>query len=455
MGKRKRNDPPRKDGRPKRSLVRWDPDIDAHLLLSVQAACNANQIKIPWDKVASIMGDRFTDGSIIQHLSKLRVRREAEGKPCPPPLRRSNTPMIRKPVKGSARKGKKASDTGRFSLRAKAGGITDSDDDDDDWEDDDGEEIVESDEEGDPEWPTVRRKPETGGPLKMDPKMREPRLRKISPQVKPSPKRAAKGKKTINHDDDSDSTVRAPAKATKRLSSRRSKPPAKSSLASGDPSSPTKIVTFDVPPQNLRNLELTGSVYHSSAIDPRLVDPVQPLMPPQQSPMFHDLELRSPARKIKVPSETDPLDQTLLAGEGTLPPSDLNPSYYPAYTKEEQALLDATSNMPPPAETRSNVLSLPPNMPTGIMYPVFTDWPSLGDMETEPYIPQSNQEEEVPELTLEDIIQPRFFETSDESVWITEPMPTTAEMGMPPFDHPYPHPPGYDEDVSDAGSESS
>lgn len=44
------------------------------------------------------MGEKFTDGSIIQHLSKMRLRRETEGKPCPPPLRRSNTPAGRRNV---------------------------------------------------------------------------------------------------------------------------------------------------------------------------------------------------------------------------------------------------------------------------------------------------------------------------------------------------------------------
>lgn len=35
------------------------------------------------------MGQPFTEGAIVQHLSKLRTRRMSDGKPVPPPLRRS------------------------------------------------------------------------------------------------------------------------------------------------------------------------------------------------------------------------------------------------------------------------------------------------------------------------------------------------------------------------------
>ncbi|KAJ5786215.1 uncharacterized protein N7503_011427 [Penicillium pulvis] len=72
-----------------RTLVRWDNDLDIQLLLTVQQACNANAVKIPWERVAATMGPKFTEGAIIQHLSKVRTRRENEGKPNPPSLRRS------------------------------------------------------------------------------------------------------------------------------------------------------------------------------------------------------------------------------------------------------------------------------------------------------------------------------------------------------------------------------
>lgn len=64
-------------------------DLDIQLLLTIQQACNASGVKIPWQLVADTMGSKFTEGAIIQHLSKLRTRRETEDKPVPPPLRRS------------------------------------------------------------------------------------------------------------------------------------------------------------------------------------------------------------------------------------------------------------------------------------------------------------------------------------------------------------------------------
>ncbi|KAJ5485596.1 hypothetical protein N7539_005584 [Penicillium diatomitis] len=90
--------PPRKE---KRQLVRWDQDLDNLLLLTIQAACNQTGVKIPWKEVAEIMGTKFTEGAIVQHLSKLRIRREAAGQRVPPPLRRSvpaaaNTPATKK-----------------------------------------------------------------------------------------------------------------------------------------------------------------------------------------------------------------------------------------------------------------------------------------------------------------------------------------------------------------------
>ncbi|KAJ6005132.1 hypothetical protein N7540_012931 [Penicillium herquei] len=100
-GKRPRPPKLRGDGREPRQLVRWDTwitwpailtevdDLDIQLLLTVQQSCNATGIKIPWALCAETMGTKFTEGAIIQHLSKLRTRREAENKPVPPPLRRS------------------------------------------------------------------------------------------------------------------------------------------------------------------------------------------------------------------------------------------------------------------------------------------------------------------------------------------------------------------------------
>ncbi|KAJ5151270.1 uncharacterized protein N7482_010522 [Penicillium canariense] len=81
----------RKPRKEKRQLVRWDGDLDTLLLLTVQSACNLTGVKIPWEKVAELMGEKFTEGAIVQHLSKLRLRREAANQRVPPPLRRSVT----------------------------------------------------------------------------------------------------------------------------------------------------------------------------------------------------------------------------------------------------------------------------------------------------------------------------------------------------------------------------
>ncbi|KAJ5947735.1 hypothetical protein N7466_000750 [Penicillium verhagenii] len=72
-----------------RTLVRWDNDKDILLLLTIQQVCNYEGIKVPWYLVAETMGVKFTEGAIIQHLSKVRLRRMQAGKQVPPPLRRS------------------------------------------------------------------------------------------------------------------------------------------------------------------------------------------------------------------------------------------------------------------------------------------------------------------------------------------------------------------------------
>ena len=62
--------------------------MDKKLLLTVQFVCNAEGVKIPWDKVGIVMGDEISDGAVIQHLAKLRSRMLKAGLDVPPPLRR-------------------------------------------------------------------------------------------------------------------------------------------------------------------------------------------------------------------------------------------------------------------------------------------------------------------------------------------------------------------------------
>ncbi|KAF9883815.1 hypothetical protein FE257_002752 [Aspergillus nanangensis] len=72
----------------KRTLVRWDDNLDELLLLTIQSVCNQHGVKIPWTEVAKTMKHGVTEGAIVQHLAKLRTRRVTAEKAVPPPLRR-------------------------------------------------------------------------------------------------------------------------------------------------------------------------------------------------------------------------------------------------------------------------------------------------------------------------------------------------------------------------------
>ncbi|KIW99390.1 uncharacterized protein Z518_11378 [Rhinocladiella mackenziei CBS 650.93] len=72
----------------KRMLVRWSDDLDKGVLLAVQYASAEAGIKLPWARVAELMGPRFTEGAIVQHLTKLRGIMAKNGIPVPPPLKR-------------------------------------------------------------------------------------------------------------------------------------------------------------------------------------------------------------------------------------------------------------------------------------------------------------------------------------------------------------------------------
>lgn len=57
----------------------------------MQYACNEAGLRIPWDNVAKLMGEKFSDGAIVQHLSKLRQKMIDNNLPVPPPLKRGTT----------------------------------------------------------------------------------------------------------------------------------------------------------------------------------------------------------------------------------------------------------------------------------------------------------------------------------------------------------------------------
>ncbi|KIW79315.1 hypothetical protein Z517_05927 [Fonsecaea pedrosoi CBS 271.37] len=79
---------PAKNRPAKRVLNRWSDDLDKGVLLCVQYACAEAGLKIPWSRVATLMGPTFTEGSIVQHLAKLRNLMAHHGIPVPPAVKR-------------------------------------------------------------------------------------------------------------------------------------------------------------------------------------------------------------------------------------------------------------------------------------------------------------------------------------------------------------------------------
>ncbi|KAL8857746.1 MAG: hypothetical protein Q9178_005646 [Gyalolechia marmorata] len=66
-------------------------ELDKKLLLTLQWACNAKGLKIPWDLVAEQMGPTISPGAVIQHLAKFRTRMVEQGYSVPPPLTRGGS----------------------------------------------------------------------------------------------------------------------------------------------------------------------------------------------------------------------------------------------------------------------------------------------------------------------------------------------------------------------------
>jgi hypothetical protein len=64
-------------------LISVADDMDIQLLLIVQKVCQKKNIKLPWDVIGKELGETITGGAIIQHLSKLRIRRIREDLPVP------------------------------------------------------------------------------------------------------------------------------------------------------------------------------------------------------------------------------------------------------------------------------------------------------------------------------------------------------------------------------------
>ena len=74
----------------KRNTDKNVDEMDKKLLLTIQSVCNSESVKIPWEKVANVMGSGISDGAVIQHLAKLRQRMITQNLSVPPPLRRGS-----------------------------------------------------------------------------------------------------------------------------------------------------------------------------------------------------------------------------------------------------------------------------------------------------------------------------------------------------------------------------
>ncbi|KAI9828893.1 MAG: hypothetical protein M1819_006508 [Sarea resinae] len=124
--------------------------MDNKLLLSIQAACNDEGVKLPWDKIASFVDENISEGAVIQHLSKLRQRMVEQGLSVPQALKRGGAATRRAssargtgtlPSQGATTT-RRASAAGRLEANKKAAGAGTNGDtgDDDQYESDEQDE---------------------------------------------------------------------------------------------------------------------------------------------------------------------------------------------------------------------------------------------------------------------------------------------------------------------------
>ena len=111
--------------------------MDQRLLLAIQHACNQASVKIPFDRAGAIMGPTVSEGAIIQHLAKLRIRLVNAGESVPPPLKRGGGSGT------AAGPSKSAKGKGISKAAGKAtSSVADSEDDEDDWDDYEAQEVT-------------------------------------------------------------------------------------------------------------------------------------------------------------------------------------------------------------------------------------------------------------------------------------------------------------------------
>ena len=71
-------------------------------------ACSEEGVRIPWKKVAELMGPDFSEGAIIQHLAKLRHKMKDAHMPVPPQLKRGTANQIPSKLYATGNKRKNA-----------------------------------------------------------------------------------------------------------------------------------------------------------------------------------------------------------------------------------------------------------------------------------------------------------------------------------------------------------
>ena len=120
--------------------------MDTALLLGVQHIANKQGFHIPWDEVGRTVDPKISQGAVVQHLAKLRLRKIADNEPVPPPLRRGGT---KNPTASSSRvnsNGGVKKTTSRKGASTAASPIAVDDDDDEEEEEFDVDQASDSEE---------------------------------------------------------------------------------------------------------------------------------------------------------------------------------------------------------------------------------------------------------------------------------------------------------------------
>ena len=244
------------------------------------------------------MGPKFTDGSIIQHLAKMRARREADGKPVPPPLRRS-VPAAASQAGSKKKKRRHGSD----------------DDDNSDGSDDEDKSSSEED------------SPETS----QEELSRRRKAKKRKTSKSQSAKQAVKKEESESSSGEPDddrlcvgySFLKLRGKEEQKPDADRPNDDEPGPSAKDSKAKKKKVVRFNVPPAALRNLEETGSVYTGLKPEPSAehtsLSHMMPsgMVPPGMVPpgrVFPTAQSMQGGQMYPATADWNALDNDILAG---------------------------------------------------------------------------------------------------------------------------------------------